>query len=547
MSASEPCDEPVFLFDGFRLDRRDGLSRQHESGPAEPITLGSRALDVLIALVKQHGELVTRQSLMDTVWPDMTVEVANLTVQISALRHVLDKGRAAGSCIQTVIGRGYRFLPAVTTEANIGIAPHMGSAPAMREPLLLTGPTVAVLPFDNFSKDPRWDRFCDGLVEDIITGLSRHPDLLVIARQSSSAYKGRLTDVREIGRALGARYIVEGSVQAEAGRLKVTAQLINSLTGTHVWAEHYTRDEADLFVIQEEIVNQVIAAVAGFGGSIVRAELTVARRKAPATLRAYELYLLGYEQEARLDREGTLRSIELLDAAVEADPHMSRAWIVLGWAFGNVLRNGWTDDQPTALARRREAVFKAVESDPGDSLALASLAGLLVREGDFQGACVAVERALVVGANHADSLAFLAPYVSAMLDRPDEAMVLIERSFVLNPHAPIWYYLTYIRALYFARSFVMLLEYYARLVSNVTIRALPMNTQKLFRTLALAQLGRESEAALALADLRLVDRDLRVIETEALGLCPAARELFLDGLRKARLVGLGLPDTARAK
>src|SRR5271165_458492 len=252
----------VLRFGAFRVDRRDGLTRLDATGCWEPVRLGSRALDVLVVLAIRPGELVSKQTLMDAVWQTSIVEDSNLTVQIAAVRRALGQEHSTGSCIQTIIGRGYRFLPAVTTET--GSSPRIEEewVPAMPTPAQSSGPAIAVLPFINYSRDPRWDRFCDGLVEDIITCLARQSGLLVIARHSSFAYQGRSMDIRQIGQALGARYIVEGSVQAEEGRLKVTAQLINASAGVHVWADSYSREEIDLFVIQQEIVDQIIAALA---------------------------------------------------------------------------------------------------------------------------------------------------------------------------------------------------------------------------------------------------------------------------------------------
>jgi len=523
------------MFESYRLDHRAGLCRLNESGQWEPIVLGSRALGVLRALVEQQGELVTKPTLMEAVLHGLAVEDSNLTVQISAVRRALDEGRPDGSCVQTVVGRGYRFLPVVTKEPVAGEMPDVKSTPGAPTMPLLAGPTVAVLPFENFSQDSRWDLFCDGLVEDIITDLARQADLFVIARQSSFAYRGRTTDMRDIGRALGARYILEGSVQAADGRLKVTVQLIDSKTGVHIWADRYNREEGDLFAVQEEIVDSVVAAVTGFGGSVLRAELVAARRKSPNSLQAYELYLLGYEQEIRLDREGTFRSIELLTAALEADPQLARAWIVLSWAFNNAANYGWTEDAAGMRARERDAILKAIASDPGDSLALAALADLRVREGNLEGAREAAERGVTTGARHADSLACLAKHVSRLLDRPEEAVALVARSFALNPQAPIWYYLNHIRAVYFARRFDLVLEYFERLRSDPVMSAFELRPQRLHRALALAQLGRETEAAVAVSELRAIDPEMRVIGDVSRGMSQTARDLLLDGLHKARL------------
>ncbi len=197
-------------------------------------------------------------------------------------------------------------------------------------------------------------------------------------------------------------------MQAESGWLKVTAQLISSVSGAHIWAGSYGRAEAEFFAIQDEIVEQVVAALAGFGGAILRAELMGARRKPPASLHAYELYLLGYEQEARLDRNGTVQSIDLLKAALAVDPHLSRAWTVLGWAYANLVDSGWTDDVEGTRAMQRKAALIAWELDPDDSLALVGFAKLRIREGNLISACEAVERAVIAGASHADTLAFVA-------------------------------------------------------------------------------------------------------------------------------------------
>jgi len=321
--------------------------------------------------------------------------------------------------------------------------------------------------------------------------------------------------------------ILKGSVQADAGCVRATVQLVDAASGVHVWADRYSGKETELFVIQDEVVRRVVAAVTGFGGSILRIELIRARRKPPASLQAYELYLLGYEQEARLDRDGTLRSIGLLEAAVLADPHFSRAWTVLGWAWGNAARNSWVEDVAAARARNREAVQQAVALDPNDSLALEELGALRKGEGDAAGAREAFERALAVGPNHPDTLALLAKYVAGVLGRPDEALALMERAFTLNPHAPSWYYLGYVRVAYYAGRFALALD--------AAARATPMRPQRLFRVLALAQLGCEAEMAVAVRELRAADPDLQVVEAEAAGLSPATRDLFLDGVHKARL------------
>jgi DNA-binding winged helix-turn-helix (wHTH) protein len=184
----------IFLFEGFRLDRR-GLFRLDERGVFVPVTIGSRALDLLRVLVAAEGDLVAKDEVMAAVWPGTVVEDNNLTVQIAALRRILDRGRAEGSCIQTVAGRGYRFVPMVTRRAANG-----GVSPA-RVPMIGTRPpplSIVVLPFTNLDKDVDREYFADGITDDLTTDLSRIAGSFVIARRTAFTYKGKAVDVRQM-------------------------------------------------------------------------------------------------------------------------------------------------------------------------------------------------------------------------------------------------------------------------------------------------------------------------------------------------------------
>ncbi len=450
------------IFGPYRLDPGRRTIRHGDRN----LDIGGRALDILIALAHANGETVGRRDLLERVWPGMTIEENNLHVQISMLRRVLGK-----DWIVTVPRQGYRLV-------GLSAEPH----PASPASLSSTLPVVAVLPFDNLSDDPKWDRFCDGLVDDIITGLARHPDLLVIARHSSFAYKGKVTDVREIGRQLGARYLLEGSIQADAKQLRATGHLIDTATGIHVWAERFDVEPSGLFAVQDEIVDRVVAAQVGPSGSISQEVLAGMRRSPPASLHAYELYLLGYEQEARLDLEGTLASIDLLKAALTADRNYSRAWTVLAWAYGNVFLNRWTDDPVAVRAEWHDAIRNAARTDPNDGLAVVAMVGMHVREGDHQAARLALERAQVVGANHADALPFLARYLCTLADSPEQAMAAMERALALNPHAPDWYFLFHCRVAYFAERYDVVLDCYDRLISGPTGQRTPLLSRAVQRS-----------------------------------------------------------------
>ncbi len=388
-------------------------------------------------------------------------------------------------------------------------------------------PVIAVLSFENLSEAERWERFAAGLSDDIITDLTRYPDLLVIARNSTFAYKGRAVDVRQIGRELKAGYVLEGSIQTVGKRIRVTAQLIDTQDGSHVWAERYDRNAGDLFAIQDDVVEHVAAALGGFHGEILRAERGKLRRRPPESLRAYELYLLGYELEAPIDKENTLEAIQVLERAIEMDPLFARTWTVLGWACEHAVTAGWAENPSIMAARRRTAVLKAAELDPRDPIALEELGALRAEEGDIGGAREAFERALELGRNHADTLALLAKYVVTVLGRENEAMSLMKRAFRLNPNAPNWYFMNQLRVAYFTHDF--------ETAVHAAKRSTDFCLTHLFNILALAQLGRTEEVAGTVADFwdRYPDFDPESIIRDFPLIDPSAIELYRDGLRKA--------------
>jgi TolB-like protein len=231
-----PSGPDICLFGEFRLDHRRGvLSRKDERGVFVPLAMGSRAIGILDLLIERPGELVSRAEIISAVWPETTVEDSNLDVQIAALRRVLDERQTEGSCILTVRGRGYRFTaPATPIAADAAALRPSGGLP------LPDKPSLAVMPFQNMSGDPEQEYFADGMVEEITTALSQIRWLFVIARNSSFTYKGQAADVRQVGRELGVRYVLEGAVRKAGGRVRISAQLIDAMTGAHLWATDST-------------------------------------------------------------------------------------------------------------------------------------------------------------------------------------------------------------------------------------------------------------------------------------------------------------------
>jgi TolB-like protein len=255
----------IFLFEGFRLDRRAGGLFRCGRGEDAPIEIGSRALDILGVLVARAGEIVAKDEIAAAVWPGRVIEDSNLTVQISALRRVLDQGRSAGTCIQTVSGRGYRFVAPVTRVEVTGgtVGPRQSSASSA--PRL----SIVVLPFANLSNDPEQQCFTDGITDDLTTDLSRLASMFVISRNTAFTYRNKLIGTKQIGRELGVRYILEGSIRRSGSQVRVNTQLIDAGTDAHLWAERFDRDMGDLFALQNEITGRLANAL---GVELVAAE-----------------------------------------------------------------------------------------------------------------------------------------------------------------------------------------------------------------------------------------------------------------------------------
>src|SRR5450830_22947 len=299
-------------FGPFLLDVR---RRQLRCGEV-PIQIGSRAMDILCVLAEAKGGVVTKVEILAKVWPGRVVEDNAIQVHISALRKALDQADNAQTYVVTVPSRGYRLVgmePRIAlhendTEDTIGHAVPIAS--------------IAVLPFDNVSRDSDQEYFADGMAEDIITALSRYHWFLVIARTSSFIYKGRKVDVRQIGRELGARYVLEGSVRKNGDQLRITAQLAETTNGNYLWAEKYDGAVENVFDLQDRIVESVVSAIAP---SIRRAEIERAQRKRPESLDAYDLYLRALPLAWAFSPKETAKAISLLAAALSLDPDYAAA------------------------------------------------------------------------------------------------------------------------------------------------------------------------------------------------------------------------------
>ncbi|MEI9404217.1 winged helix-turn-helix domain-containing tetratricopeptide repeat protein [Mesorhizobium argentiipisi] len=300
----------AYQFGPFRLDPEVGILFYG----AEPTMLGRRAVALLRLLIQNAGQPVSKDALIEAGWGGSAVADNNLTVQIAALRRTLADAANVASWIETLPRRGYRYVgPVVANNVrDTSAAARAASAPSLPEK-----PSVAVLPFSNLSGDPQQEYFADGMVDDIITGLARIKWLFVIARNSTVSYKGRAVDVKQVGRELGVRYVLEGSVRKAGGSVRVAAQMIDASTGAHVWAERYDRSSEDIFALQDEIA---LAAVGAIAPSVRKAEIERVRRKRPDSLDAYDLVLQAQPDVDSGMPEQVTRALVLLERALALEP-----------------------------------------------------------------------------------------------------------------------------------------------------------------------------------------------------------------------------------
>jgi adenylate cyclase len=391
-------------------------------------------------------------------------------------------------------------------------------------------PSIAVLPFDNLSGDPEQDYFADGITEDIITDLTRFRDLFVIARNSTFVYKGRAVDVRQVARELGVQYVLEGSLQTEDERLRITAQLVDATTGNHVWADRYDRPLHDLFAVQDDVTQKIAGTLTGFQGVIARTDRAVARRKPPQSFAAYEHYLLGIEHKHRLTKEDNKRARALFKKAIEIDPNFQRGYVALALTYQHDVDQGWTENLQETREKWLQSISEAISLDPLDSLAHSVLGWYYFNLNDFDRSFAELEESLTLNPNDADSI-FQAAVLFPWLGKPEEGIELIERAMRLNPHFPFWYYHPVRAAAYFLGD-------YERAIDIMKTKSRLVRMDYVFLALSYAQLGIEDKTLAATGELLVREPDYsaeRIITDVGSFAREADLNRFLDGHRKAGL------------
>ena len=380
-----------------------------------PLAVGRRGLAVLAALATAAGP-VTREKLIEAGWPGLVIEQSNLAVQVATLRKAMGKRADGRDWIATVARVGYRLLPADGRE----------SPPAV--------PLLAVLPFENLSGDAAEDYFVDGVVEDIITALSRFRSFAVIARNSSFVYRGRVVDIRHVAGELGADYVLEGSMRMAGNRLRIAAQLIRGSDGAHLWARNFDGELGEIFDFQDRIAEDVVGMVEP---SIQQAEIERSRRERPGSVAAYDLYLRALPKHAAMTPADNFEAMVLLERALVLAPDYAVAMKVAIDVLSCGMTFGWRTLGGTELERCNELTERALTLSGSDATVIAQCAAVIVTiNHDYGRGMELAERALALNPNNCDVLSCVTA-CTLHCGKLETAIERARRALHLSPGDPL--------------------------------------------------------------------------------------------------------------
>ncbi len=510
--------QPIYRFDGFTLDLARGalLAPNGAEVPLRP-----KSFSLLCLLVEHAGRLLDRDTIQQALWPGVCVCDDSIGQCVKDVRHAL--GEKAQRFVRTVPKRGYILEVPVSN----------GSA---EPPLPLPSkPSIAVLAFTNMTGDPEQEFFADGIAEDITTALSKSRSLFVISRNSRSDYKGKLVGVRDTGRELGVRYVLQGSVRKAGDRVRVTAQLADAGTGGYLWVGRYDRDLGDTFALQDEIATSVYAAVQP---ALDQNERKRTAHRLPESLDAWESYHRGMWHYANPQATELNTALDFLCRAIKLDPHFALAYAVLAAGYFREAAYFRPEGRAENIARGRDYARRAVSIDPLDATGRAVLAQALQMSGSHAESMLEARRAVSLDPNSAYACGALGS-VRAWGGRPSEAIRPLQAAIRLSPYDPrmsAWVYAM-------ARAYYWAGDYQSAVMTSRPLCHLAPDYCQAYTTLiaALGQTGQVCEARTLMDEalerfgnrfqffLSLPLDEIRELRTED-------REHLIDGFRKAGIL-----------
>jgi TolB-like protein len=520
----------LYLFEDFVLD----TDRRELRSGSTVVSIAPLAFDLLEFLIRNRDRVLTKDDLIASIWNGRIVSESAFSSCINAARSAINDTGDEQRLIRTLPRKGIRFVGAVR-ETRRPEAPVVADAIEQPRPVLTLPdrPSIAVLPFTNMSGDPEQEYFADGMVEEITTALSRLRWLFVIARNSSFTYKGRAVDVKQAGRELGVRYVLEGSVRKSANRVRITGQLIDASTGAHIWADRFDGAIEDIFDLQDQVTASVVGAIAP---KMEQAEIARARCKPTENLDAYDYYLQGMAKVYQATRHAYDDALRLFYKAIELDPNFASAYGMAAWCYAWRKRNGWMEDRATEIAETARLALQAVHLGKDDAIAL-SMGGfaLAFAAGEVEGAAAFIDRALVLNPNLAAGW-LLSGWVNVYLGKPEVTIERATRAIRFSPLDPFTS---------LAHTIVGAGHFYAGRYDEACWWAekglwqQPNAGSARLAAASHALAGRLDQAHKAMARLREIDPRLRVSDLRSMFPYRRPEDLARqeEGLRKA-----GLPD-----
>jgi adenylate cyclase len=389
-------------------------------------------------------------------------------------------------------------------------------------------PSIAVLPFVNMSGEPEQEYFSDGMTEDLITDLSKASGLFVIARNSAFTYKGKAVKVQEVGRELGVRFVLEGSVRKAGNRVRISAQLVDAITGGHLWAERYDRELRDIFDLQDEVTQQIVSALAI---NLTKQEENHLARRGTDNLKAYDYALRGQESYHRFTKDANIQAQEMFEKSIELDPQYASAYSWLGLVLLHRWTHGWSQDRQLP-DRAFELAKKALGLDDSLPEAHRILGDVYLYRKQHEKAMAELKRAIALNSNYADAFAALAEVLN-WTGKPERTPELVKKGIRLNPHHHAWYF-------YVLGSSYMLMGRYEEAIGTLK-RGIVRNPEFLGNHLALAplyaEMGRMEEAQQEIQEILRVSPHFSIEMLR--GLIPskdkAIVEEVIEAFRKAGL------------
>ena len=503
---------------------RRELRRGGELCSVEP-----QVFDLLEYLLRHRDRVVSRDDLLGAVWNGRIVSEATLASRINAARFVIGDNGEHQRLIRTIPRRGVRFVGAVRMEPA-----NPATDKSLSSPILPDKPSIAVLPFANMSGDDLPDYFADGIVEEIITALSRFSSLFVIARNSSFTYKGRSVDVKQVGRELGVRYVLEGSVRKGGQRVRIIGQLIDAATGSHIWADRFDGAFEDVFDLQDQVTASVVASISP---KIEQAEILRAKLKPTDSLDAYDYFLHGKAIIYKFTDDTTTEALRLFRHAVELDPGFASAYGMAAWCYVQRKGNRWETDRAREVAEALQLARKAVDLGRDDAVALATGGYAVAFVGGEHGVGTAhVERALTLNPNlptawYADA------WLTIWRGEPELALRHFTHLTRLSPFEPLMAFIK--SSIMFAYCMIGQYEKACMLAERVLREAPDLHMALRFGTASFALAGRWNDAHRTVDCLRRRDPFLRVSDLKELTPLRRPDDLarYEESMRRA-----GLPE-----